>query len=213
MKSVLWALLCLFSATATLADPVADTARAASAAFDRMPRIQMVDAIAGQCGADRAVNRDVAYCTTRNIIFITRSAATRPEAAYLVAHLYGHAVQVQHGVEDLALGQIRARRDEEQMLRGLVARQVDCVAGFLFARAGLAPARLTDWMGQEPFAGTHWGRDPLRVGPRVSIGLAQRDIWFQRGQSGSLAGCKVGELPADLLIMALKNPETSGFSD
>ncbi len=199
-------LLWLFNATVLAADPVADVANVAAEAFDRMPRVQTVDVIAGECGADRQVNRDVAFCTSRNVIFITKTAATRPDAAYLVAHLYGHAVQVQHGVADFALAQIRARRSEEQMLRGLVARQVECIAGFLIARAGQPRAKLTDWMMQESFAGTHWGRDPLRIGPQVSIGLAERDIWFQRGQSGRLADCAVGELSADLLLKALKNP-------
>jgi predicted metalloprotease len=127
-----------------------------------------------------------------------------PEAAYLAAHAYGHAVQVQHGVADFALGQIRNRRNEEAMLRGLVARQVDCIAGFLVARAGLPNASLTDWFEDKPFAGVHWGRDPLRIGPVVSIGLASRDDWFQRGQGGDLAVCGPGEFTADLLIDALR---------
>ncbi len=192
-------------ATCVAADPVSDIAKAAADAFDQMPDVVQVAQIAGQCGADAKTNGDVAYCTTRNVIFITEDAAMRPEAPYLVAHLYGHAVQVRHGVADFALAQIRARRGEEQMLRGLVARQVDYIAGFLMARSGHAPTRLADWMTQEPFAGTHWGRDPLRIGPQVSIGLAERDIWFQRGQSGSLADCAVGELSADLPIAALKS--------
>jgi len=123
----------------------------------------------------------------------------------LVAHAYGHAVQVQHGVADFALAQIRARRSEEAMLRGLVARQVDCIAGFLVARAGLAPADLTDWMAQEPFAGTHWGRDPLRIGPQVSVGLQARADWFAAGQGGDLAVCAPGEFTADLLLEALRD--------
>jgi hypothetical protein len=72
--------------------------------------------------------------------------------------------------------------------------------------ADFALARLADWMTQEPFAGSHWGRDPLRIGPQVSIGLAERDIWFQRGQSGRLEACTVGELSADLPVASLKNP-------
>ncbi len=199
-------LLWLFNATVLAADPVADVASVAAEAFHRMPQVQTIDVIAGECGADQQVNRDVAFCTSRNVIFITKTAVTRPDAAYLVAHLYGHAVQVQHGVADFALAQISARRSEEQMLRGLVARQVECIAGFLVARTGQPRAKLTDWMMQEPFAGTRWGRDPLRIGPQVSIGLAERDIWFQRGQSGRLADCAAGELSADLLLKALKNP-------
>ncbi len=201
MRFVL-ALMCL--AGPICADPVADVEAAARAAFDGMPRVARVDAIEGQCGADAHVNDQVAYCTTRNVIFVTDTAVGLPEAGYLVAHAYGHAVQVRHGVADFALAQIRSRPSEEQMLRGLVARQVDCIAGFLLARAGLPDARLTDWMTEEPFAGTHWGRDPLRIGPEVSIGLAARDEWFQLGQGGDLAACAPGEFSADLLLAALK---------
>ena len=186
------------------ADPVADVAAAANAAFDRMPRIDRVASIAGNCGADESVHELVAYCTSRNVIFVADAVGSLPEAAYLVAHAYGHAVQVQHGVADFALAQIRARRSEEAMLRGLVTRQVECIAGFLVARAGLPAASLTDWMTEEPFTGSHWGRDPLRIGPKVSIGLAERDAWFQVGQAGDLAVCGPGEFTADLLLGALK---------
>lgn len=197
-------LISLFLGTAAVADPVDDIATAAVTAFDRMPRVMRVDAIAGNCGADQEVNPHVAYCTTRNVIFVTDAAALRPEAAYLVAHAYGHAVQVRHGVADFALAQIRARRSEEAMLRGLVARQVDCIAGFLVARAGQAPSDLMDWMQEEPFAGTHWGRDPLRIGPKVSVGLEARADWFMRGQGGDLTVCAPGEFTADLLLEALR---------
>ncbi len=186
---------------AAVADPVADVAAAAAAAFDEMPRVQRVDQIAGRCGADATVNDQVAYCTTRNVIFLVSDGSVAP---YLVAHAYGHAVQVRHGVADFALAQIRARRSEEAMLRGLVARQVDCVAGFLMVQAGLPQASLMDWFEAEPFTGVHWGRHPLRVGPVVSIGLVERDAWFQIGQAGDLAACAPGEFTADLLVVALR---------
>lgn len=187
------------------ADPVDDVALAASAAFDRMPVVRRVGRMMDICGADESVNDIVAYCTTRNTIYITNTAAELPQAGYLVAHSFGHAVQVQHGVADAALAQIRARRDEEQMLRGLVARQVDCIAGFLMARAGQPTSALTEWMDTEPFAGIHWGRDPLRVGPSVSIGLDERATWFARGQGGDLSKCAAGEFGAGLLLAALNN--------
>jgi hypothetical protein len=194
----------ILSAEMAQADPVQDLADAAAAAFGKMPAVVRVDQVSGRCGADLSVNQSVAYCTTRNQIFVTQDAAALPEAAYLVAHAYGHAVQVQHGVADFALNQIRNRRGEEAKLRGLVARQVDCIAGFLVARAGLPDARLADWFTDEPFDGAHWGRDPLRVGPVVSIGLAARDDWFQRGQGGDLAVCAPGEFTSDLLVKALR---------
>jgi len=123
----------------------------------------------------------------------------------MLAHLYGHAVQVQHGVADFALGQIRQRRSEEAMLRGLVTRQVECIAGFIMARAGQDDVDLTTLFATEPFTDSHWGRDPLRIGPQVSIGLAVRADWFAIGQRGDLAACGPGEFTADLLLEAL-NP-------
>lgn len=187
------------------ADPATDVVNAARLAFDGMPVVRRVDEIAGNCGADETVHPHVAYCTSRNQIFLTRDATALPEAAYLVAHSYGHAVQVRHGVADFALAQIRARRPEEEMLRGLVERQVDCIAGFLVARAGLPPASLTDWFLEDPFAGPHWGRDPLRIGPEVSVDLVTRDAWFAIGQGGDIAACAPGEFSSDLLVAALKN--------
>lgn len=197
-------LILIWCAGFVYADPVMDIADAARQSFDEMPAVVRVDQIAGRCGATAAVNSQVVYCTTDNQILVTDAVWETPQAAYLVAHLYGHAVQVRHGIADVALRKIRNRRSEERMLRGLVARQVDCIAGYLVARAGTSNAALTDWLSTEPFAGVHWGRNPLRVGPRVSIGLAERDVWFQIGQEGDLAACAPGEFTADLLIRALR---------
>ncbi len=202
MRLILMWLLMVGAATAGPAEDVATTAQMA---FDRMPPLRIVDKIAGRCGANEDGREGAAYCTTQNVIFLTRAAAEQPQAPYLVAHLYGHAVQVRHGVADFALGQIRARRDEEAMLRGLVTRQVECIAGFLVARAGIAPVSLTELFEDEPFTGSHWGRDPLHIGPQVSIGLAARAEWFQVGQGGDLSVCAPGEFTADLLLQALKS--------
>ena len=190
-------------AQTVFADPVADVVMAADSAFDDMPSVLRVDQITGQCGADANVNNDIAYCTTRNQIFFAEHAYGAPQAAYLVAHSFGHAVQVQHGVADFALRQITNRRSEEDMLRGLVARQVDCIAGYLMVQAGLPPTDLNDQFTQEPFDDVHWGRDPLQVGPVVSIGLAARAEWFAIGQTGDLSACAPGEFTADLLLEAL----------
>lgn len=187
------------------ADPVDDVATVARAAFDQMPDVRRVARIAGECGADETVNDQVAYCTSGNVIYVTDAVAGLSQSAYLVAHAYGHAVQVRHGVADVALAQIRTRRDEEPVLRAQVEGQVDCIAGFLVARAGQASGRLVDWMSDDPFAKAHWGRDPLRVGPTVGVDLAARDDWFQRGQGGDLAACATADFGADLLIAAL-NP-------
>lgn len=192
-------------AGALQADPVADVADAAREAFARMPDVVVVDQIAGVCGADDTVNTQIAYCTTAQHILITSDVYGAPEAAYLVAHSYGHALQVQHGVADFALRQIRNRPAEEAMLRGFVARQVDCIAGVLMARAGLPQIDLAELFDAEPFTGIHWGRDPLRHGPDVNIGLAARAEWFAIGQSGDLAACAPGEFTSDLLIAALRS--------
>ncbi len=200
-----WIMAMVLLAGPVQADPVDDVMVAAMRSFAQMPVVTRVGVIEGQCGADATVDAQVVYCTTRNEILITTSAGTLPQAPYLVAHAYGHAVQVRHGVADFALSQIRNRRSEEQMLRGLVEQQVDCIAGFLVARAGVPPVSLRDWMRVEPFTGIHWGRDPLHVGPSVSIGLDTRDEWFQRGQGGDLGQCAPGEFTADLLLTALQD--------
>lgn len=190
-------------ASTAAADPVEDVMAAARASFDRMPSLQIVAQIAGACGADLRVNQSVAYCTSENKVFLSEAAAATPQAPYLVAHVLGHAVQVQHGIADIALREITKRRNEEAKLRGFVAAQVDCIAGFLFAKADLPAASLTDWFPNEPFTGTHWGRNPLRIGPQVSTGLRARDTWFQRGQTAAdLGSCAAGEFEAALLLEA-----------
>lgn len=200
-----WIIAVLWLGQAAAADPVAQVVAATGAAFDAMPRLTQVDEINGRCGADDSVNAVVAYCTTTNQILLARAAIEAPQTPYMLAHVYGHAVQVRHGVADFALGQIRQRRDEEAMLRGLVTRQVECIAGFLLARAGLPAPDLQAVFAAEPFTGSHWGRDPLRVGPEVSIGIDARAQWLAIGYQGDHAACAPGEFTADLLIAAL-NP-------
>lgn len=188
-----------------LADPVDQVLAAATQSFDRMPTLQMVDQIAGNCGADASVNSEVAFCTTFNRVFLTEAARQQAYAPYLVAHVLGHAVQVQHGVADVALREIRQRRAEEVQLRTYVESQVNCIAGVLYQRAGLPAASLTDWFDQEPLTDPHWGRNPLQQGPTVSITLDVADAWFRKGlRGGDPAVCAVGEFGAELLIAADK---------
>lgn len=203
MKAIKIACLLLAWGGAAQADAVDQITTAADAAFARLPSTFRVDAIAGLCGADDAVNRQVVYCAATNQIFITQEAAALPQASYLVAHVMGHAVQIRHGVADVALATIRANRAEEGALRADVTRQVECIAGFLHHRAGLR-GDLSAWFAREPFTGAHWGRDPLTVGPRVSIGLNERAAWFARGQAGDLARCATERFDASLLIAAFK---------
>ncbi len=187
-----------------LADSVTNLSVVADAAFDRMPTVQRVDQMAGQCGADSSVDPRVTYCTTANRILVADGFWNTPQAPYLVAHAYGHAVQVQHGVADFALREIRNRRSEETMLRGLVERQVDCIAGFLLARAALEDVGPSILFADDPLDGIHWGRNPLRLGPQISVDLAVRAEWVAIGQAGDLAACGPGEFTADLLLDALR---------
>ncbi|PUB19372.1 neutral zinc metallopeptidase [Yoonia sediminilitoris] len=188
----------------SLADDLDRVRTAAVAAFDQMPVIRRVSRITDHCGADETVAPDVAYCTTQNMIFVQRDAASRPETAYFVAHAFGHAVQVRHGVADVALAQITARRSEETKLRTWVESQVDCIAGFVLGRAGMTGTQLTDWFAAPPLTGRHWGRDPLRAGPKVTVDLETRNVWFQTGLAGDLRACAPGEFTSDLLIAALR---------
>ena len=200
-----WSIMFMIWATATSADSVAAVSATAQDAFAEMPRVVTVDRIEGNCGADAAVNPMVAYCTTSREIFLAEPFRDVPFAAYLVAHAYGHAVQVRHGVADVALRKIRARPAEETMLRGLVERQVDCIAGFLITRAGLPETDLRDFFTEDPFPDVHWGRNPLRVGPVISVDLEARNAWLQVGQAGDLAACAPGEFSSDLLVVALRD--------
>ena len=102
-----------------------------------MPSVRVVDQITGMCGADEGVSSRAAFCTSANEILLI----DRPGAADALAHVLGHAVQVRHGVADVALRTICARRSEEVTLRGYVERQVDCIAGFLFWGQGSRPHR------------------------------------------------------------------------
>ena len=194
----------ILSTTSVVADPADRVMAAAQASFDNMPRLVRVSQIAGECGADDHVNQNVAYCTSSNTIYLAASG-DGPQAAYFVAHSLGHAVQVKHGIADIALKEITRRRSEESVLRGYVASQVDCIAGFLVAKAGLSQTPLFAMFDREPFTDTHWGRNPLRVGPQVAIGLEERDAWFRRGYlAETLADCAAGEFGAELLLRAYK---------
>ncbi len=203
MKTILWAMMASLSLSGSaVAQDVDAVIAAAERSFDRMPTVARVDVIAGRCGADGEVNRFVAYCTSQNTIFLT---ATGPTAAYQLAHVYGHAVQVRHGVADVALRTIRANRDKEAALRMDVTRMVECIAGVILHRAGAGAMDLTQMFAQEPFTGSHWGRDPLARGPIVNLGLRERNRWLNKGlAAGDPAVCDTGEFPATLVQDAFR---------
>jgi hypothetical protein len=187
------------------ADVVTGITAAATDAFARMPQVVIVDQIAEHCGADQAVDAGVAYCTTGNRILVAVDTRDLPQTAYLLGHAFGHAVQVQHGVADFALQEIRKRPNEEVMLRGLVEREVDCIAGFLVQRAGLPAMDLTVLFQNDPLGSPHWGRDPLRVGPVIAVPLAARADWFARGQEGDVGDCAPSEFTGLGVVKALKD--------
>ncbi|EPX79113.1 hypothetical protein thalar_01932 [Litoreibacter arenae DSM 19593] len=177
---------------------------AAHRLFADLPSPQVVARMTDVCGADRGVNDQVAFCASNNVIYYRADSFYQDHEAYELAHVLGHAIQVRHGVADVALREIRRRRDEEDKLRGWVTRQVECIAGYLFLQANLPKTDLHHLYDAEPMTGSHWGRDPLSVGPKVSIGLDARAEWFAIGQEGDLNACAVGEFGADLLLKALR---------
>ncbi|KNG95555.1 hypothetical protein ATO11_02900 [Pseudaestuariivita atlantica] len=196
-------ILALSAAGSAQADPVA-VHDAATRLFPDMPEV-VETAAPDRCGLDQTVSAPMVHCTSDNTILVRPGALSAPDAGYRMAHVLGHAIQVRHGIADIALREIRRRRDEEAALRGLVTRQVECLAGVLFAEAGLPATDLATLYAEEPHTGSHWGRDPLRRGPQVSIGLAPRAEWFSRGQAeGEVAACAVGEIPVAPLIDALR---------
>ncbi len=171
--------------------------------FSDMPSLEPVARIEGVCGADAGVHQRMAYCTSSNSILFAQDDQDSPVAAYEIAHLLGHAVQVRHGVADIALREIRARPGEEDKLRGWVTRQVACIAGFLYRSAGAAAFEISKYYDEEPLTKSYCGRNPLSVGPRVSIGTDARQDWFDIGLKGDLAACAPGEFGSELLLDAL----------
>ncbi|MGJ8622363.1 MAG: hypothetical protein ACSHW1_06255 [Yoonia sp.] len=199
-----WMIAMVLCAQVAHADPVADVAAAAQDSFARMPPVLLVERIAGNCGATELVDTRVAYCTSGDTVLVAVAAMALPEIPYLVGHAYGHAVQVQHGIADFALREIRTRPEDEVMLRGLVERQVDCIAGFIVGRAGLATPDLTTFFDADPLQQPHWGRDPLRIGPVVDVPLTARADWFKVGLAGDIAACAPGEFTGLGLVRALR---------
>ncbi len=192
------------SAEIMLQTPTRQIEQQAEALFRDLPEVIRVKDARAQCGADKGVNKVVAYCTTKNVINLRDRFPEPISWAHHLAHVYGHAVQVRHGVADIALREIRARRDDESKLRGWVTRQVECIAGYIFSQTGLEAVALEDLYAGEPLTDSHWGRNPLAVGPKVSIGLKARAEWFDIGLTQGLGACAPGEFSSDLLIKALR---------
>lgn len=187
---------------------IAPVVRAANRHFARMPQVRLTSQMAGLCGGDAGSDPLIRYCTTLNAIYVAADLTARTrheaEAVYRVAHAFGHAIQVRHGVADQALARIAAEPSRAAELRAMVTRQVECLAGILHRRAiGLGRTSPSDWMTDEPFAGSHWGADPIAARAQVSIGLDERDAWFRKGRdSDRVAACAAGEIGTTLLERA-----------
>ncbi len=188
-----------------MADPVQNVVAAAERSFDQMPRVERVDQIAGHCGADATVDPHAVFCTSQNVIYRADAGQTEGQDLYFVAHLFGHAVQVRHGIADVALRTISANRDRETELRRDVERMVDCLAGVILSAAGVQDYNLEQEFAAEPFARPHWGRDPLSRGPWVELGLQERAIWLAKGLETQDPGvCDTDNFPADLAVAAFR---------
>ena len=210
---VLLILLCLAAPVhgqgvqmAELSQPTArlvrDVTQIAHKTFPNLPSVRLTSQIGAICRGDGDSSTLTRYCTSDNAIYVAADLAQRVEAdmaAYLVAHQFGHAVQVRHGIADVALARITRDRAREAEYRGWVTRQVECIAGVLLKRAGARVPALD----AEPFTGSHWGRSPMAGGPRVSIGAGERRSWLQTGhRAGDFKVCAVGEFGAELILRA-----------
>ena len=176
MRYLILVVLTVISAQAGAQTVVSRMETAAKPSFMAMPNVRVFSEILGECAADGAVSLRIVYCTSSNQILVAADQLALPEIGYLLGHAFGHAVQVQHGVADVALRTIRARPKEEVVLRGYVDRQVDCIAGFLVAKASYDRGSLADWIANNPFDDIHWGLHPLNLGPVMPVPLVKSNI-------------------------------------
>lgn len=181
---------------------------AANATFPDLPDLVVTADLEAACGGGEDSNPMAQYCASTNRILmvpdLVARAGSEAAAGYMLAHLFGHAAQVRHGVADIALRRIIRDRPREAEYRAMVTAQVECVAGVLHQRAfGEGAGDPAMWFASEPFTGSHWGANPISARAKVSIGLETRARWFRTGRdTNSLASCGVGVFPADLLVAA-----------
>jgi len=174
----------------------------AKTVFADQPRVVEFDKGAAPCGLRAMSNPHIGYCASERVLYLRSDFVDRPGAAYQTAHVMGHYYQIHYGVADIALATIRARRDDEAALRGMVTRQVECLAGVIMAAAALPFVPLDVMFDAEPFTGSHWGAR-MGTGPRVSIGLDARAQWYETGyRAGDVSVCSVGDMSAELLVAA-----------
>lgn len=188
-------------ASPVLGQSYLDVEAASRALFDDLPQIVLMEQMDDRCGADHTTNPHARFCTTRNEIYLRRDE-DEDKLAYRVAHLMGHAAQVRHGIADIALREVRRRPDEEVALRLMVTAQVECLAGVYLAKAGFGAFDLRVFYRDPPFQDAHWGRNPLRVGPVVSMSLEDRADWVLRGATQGITACSAGEIDVQVLLNA-----------
>lgn len=198
------ALICFGSASAAGLQPSYRVYEVAKASFIGMPPISRGYFDPMTCGGNAEdVNPYARFCSTERRIYINYANRPDIEVAYEVAHLLGHAIQVKIGIADIALAAINSEPEREQELRAMVTRQVECIGGVLFARAGVERTSLKRIYTSEPFVDRHWGRNPLRRAPKVEIGLDERDKWFLMGQDAAeLSVCADGDISSEILVNA-----------
>ena len=193
------------AAAAHASPPIEALQQVIAHSFPQAPPLVISNDIAAECGGG-AVAMGV-YCPSERTVYLDARFEGNAASPYVVAHLYGHALQVTYGVADIALAAIRADRPREAELRAMVTQQVECLAGVLIARADIALPPLTALYQSEPMTDAHWGANPVRNGPRVSIGLASRAEAFAAGRRhADPARCTVGEMSAALIDQADRWP-------
>ncbi len=195
--------LCVAAGAAAALIPPSETIRLIEAAFEfgDMDDIAVLPDIVEMCGG--GVSAGAVFCTSENRIFLDSATAESEGSLYLIAHLSAHALQVHHGIADVALAAIRAEPEREAELRGMVERQNDCLAGMLLARAGLSLPDLVTLYDDDPLEGAHWGRNPVRNGPRLHVPLGDRAEWLAIGYAAAAPDvCDVGDMSADLIVAA-----------
>lgn len=173
---------------------------AAGRMFTQMPEVQLSPVLPDACGSVEETNPDMRYCTSENRIYLRERPDAPVKMAHALAHGLGHAIQVRHGIADIALREVRRRPEDEDALRKMVTGQVACLAGSLLTNAGFLPIDLHALYGDEPFQDSHWGRNPLRLGPKVTTGLEFRADWLMKGQRGGIEICTVGEIDVQVLL-------------
>lgn len=177
----------------------------ANRTFTRMPQVQLTSRLVDLCGGGPEASLYTRYCTDLNTIYFSADLSEKLSGqaiSYLIAHQYARAVQVRHGIADIALSRIKAEPANEAALRVQVSAQAACVAGVLLGRAkieGISASVLAD----DPFGKPHWGHSPISNTALSPITTAERDRWFATGhRAKDFAVCATKDFDARLILRA-----------